>query len=136
MKERDSLENVMHHLAVVTNKSRAEVIRFYNEVMGLPMVDEKMNRSDDLLYFELAINLQLEVLLTEDELNDCKAPANKNAGFAHFSFTVDDVYKWHDMVKDAGLEVVYKLREIPELNIVTFLFRDPFDAVWEVMQDL
>ncbi len=125
---------LMHHLSICTPEPESRVEEFYTEVMGFQKIRSVRNGKDLLLYFRLGDELLLEVIIDPDS-----APyipdGNSDGGFAHFAFVVETIGPWLEAVQTHELEITYGPELIPALKINTFLFRDPFGAVWELMEE-
>ncbi len=113
----------------------AQSIRFYEEVMGFPLVKRVPNGDNVLVYLRINADTMLELFDHEKEIK-YHTPPEGASGTAHIALNVGDIRQWNEHLMKHNVEFTLPLCSLEHLGKNVLLFKDPNGVIIELCEDL
>lgn len=124
----------MNHIGInVSNMEKA--LHFYHELLGLPILQEKIDNGDNDIYY-------LKLGDARIELFDYRGKSKKNEitdsdlGYRHLALGVDNVDEWAEHLKQHGVPIRYGPESLVHLGARVLLIEDPDGTEIEICSEL
>jgi catechol 2,3-dioxygenase-like lactoylglutathione lyase family enzyme len=123
----------MHHIGIWV-RDREAMLRFYRDVLGLPVVERLTfpGRAMEAVFLQVGESTLLELVVPTQPLTQPPAGAGQHVSATpHLCFRVDDVVPWVDRLRAHGVEIAGRGfdGESATLRERGFFLTDP-DGTW------
>lgn len=115
--------NGINHVGINVS-DMTETLHFYHDLLGLPILQEKIDNGDNDIYY-------LQLGNSRIELFDYRGKSKKNEltesdlGYRHLAIEVDNVDEWADYLRRQNVPIRYGPESLEHLDARVVLIEDP-----------
>lgn len=106
---------------------------FYGNILGFKPLGTIPNGDNDITYFDIGDGSRIELF---DNHMDLTSAYDKQIGYVHAAFQVDDVDEWAEYLKKHKVKITLEPCDLIHLNARVCLFVDPDGNTIEICYPL